>query len=82
MSCSRCVDVRALSGEHLKTDATVGEIMHRLDQVTQVSAESVQLPDQERNAMAQRLEAGRKVRTVVLPAGRLIRFFNEPQAVV
>ena len=53
--CRRGVDRSALSGEHLEADATVGEVMHRIDQVTQVSAEPVQLPNQERVTMTQRL---------------------------
>ena len=31
--CSRRVDRRALTGEHLETDTAISEVMHRIDEV-------------------------------------------------
>ena len=46
--------------------------MNRIDQMTLVSAEPVQLPDQERVPMTQRLQTGRQVWPVVLLDGCLV----------
>ena len=43
--------------------------MHRVDQVPQVAAEAVELPDDQRIALAQRLQAGGQAGPVVPLAG-------------
>lgn len=70
--CGRGVDRCALAGEHLVADVAVGEVVHRIDQVAQVSAKPVKLPDYERVAPAQRFQAGRQVWAVVLLAGGMV----------
>jgi hypothetical protein len=51
------VDRRALAGENLQPDAASGQIVDCVDEVVQVAAEPVELPDDERVAIAERLQA-------------------------
>ena len=45
---SRGVHCCTFAGEHLETDAAVGQVMHGVDEVAQVSAQSVEFPYQDR----------------------------------
>lgn len=53
------------TSEHPEADAAVGEVMHGVDQVEQVSTESVKFPHHERVALSERLQSGRQVRPVI-----------------
>ena len=44
------VDGGALTGEDFQTDTPLGEVMDRVDQMPEIAAETVELPDQERVA--------------------------------
>jgi len=63
------VDRRTLAGQHLEADTSSREVVHQVDEIAQVAAEPVQLPDHEGIALAQRLAAGGKARPVIPPAG-------------
>jgi hypothetical protein len=45
-----------LPGEHFEAHATRGEIMHGVDEVTQIASELVELPHDQRIARAQHFE--------------------------
>src|SRR3712207_9321616 len=48
---------RSLTRKDAQADAAIAEILHRVDEMSQVTAEPVELPDHEDIALAQRLEA-------------------------
>jgi len=62
----RGVDRCSLAREHFEPHATVCDVMDRVDQVAQVSTESVEFPYQESIALPERLQARRQVRAVIL----------------
>ena len=66
------VDGRSLAGEDFASDASFGEVVDDVDQVAQVPAYPVQFPDYEGVAVAQGLEAGRQLRSVLLPGGTVV----------
>src|SRR3954452_2841461 len=68
----RGVELGALTSQDAQADAAVAEILHRVDEMSQVTAEPVELPDHEDIALAQRLEARRKPRPVVTLSGGLV----------
>src|ERR1019366_3035800 len=63
------VDVRPLPGQHPEADAARGEVMDRVHEGAQVAPEPVELPDDERVALAQRLETRREAGPIVASAG-------------
>ena len=63
------VDRGTMPGQHLEADAACGRVMHRIDRVPQVTDQAVELPDDERIAIPQRLEAGGQAGPVVPLAG-------------
>lgn len=50
----RSVDGRAVACQHFQPDAAFGQVVHRVDQVTQVAPEAVQLPHNQRVTWPQR----------------------------
>lgn len=50
---SRGVDRGALTGEHLQSDAALGQFVNGVDQVAQIATQPVQLPDHQRVPFAQ-----------------------------
>src|SRR5512135_2674437 len=66
------VDRGSLAGEHLQADPTGGQLVHRVDQVAEVPAQPVELPDDQRVALAQRLQARRQAGAIVATAGRRV----------
>ena len=63
------VDLRALAGEHPQAHAAGGQVLHGVDQVGEVAAEAVELPDDERVVPAQSAQAVVESRPVVEYAG-------------
>ena len=63
------VDAGPVPGQHLEADAACGQVMHRVDQVPQIAAQPVELPDDQRIALPQRLEAGGQAGPVIPLAG-------------
>ena len=51
------VDRRSISGEYLEADASGCQGIHRVDQVAQIAAQTVEFPNQETISLPQRLEA-------------------------
>jgi len=49
-----------VTGQDLQTHAPGGQVVHRVDQVAQVATQTIQLPQDQGVALAQRLEAGRQ----------------------
>ena len=66
----RGVDLRALAGEHAQAHAAARQVVHGVDQVGEVPAESVELPDDEHVVLPQGPQAAVEPRTVVPDAGR------------
>ena len=64
------VDLRALSGEHPLAHAADRQVLHGVDQVGEVAAEAVELPDDEHAALPQGAHAAVESRSVVAYAGR------------
>ncbi len=52
-------------GEHLESNARFRQVVHRVDQVPQVAAQAVELPDDQRVPVAQRLQASGETGPVV-----------------
>jgi hypothetical protein len=65
----RGVDLGSLPRQHPEADVADGEVVHRVDQVPEIPAEAVELPDHERIAFPQRLQAGRQAGSIVAAAG-------------
>ena len=57
-----------MAGQDLEAHAMGRQIVHGIDQMPQVAPEAVELPDDQRIALPQGLEAGRQAGTVVAPA--------------
>jgi hypothetical protein len=66
----RGVDRGALPGEHPQADAACIEVVHDVDEVTQVAAESIEFPDDEGVAGPQRFETCVEAGPVVFLAAR------------
>jgi hypothetical protein len=66
------VDVCPLTGEHFETDPPVGEVLRGIDEVAEVPAEPVELPDEQDVPLSQGFEAGQQPRPVVALAGCLV----------
>ena len=64
------VDLRALPGEHPQAHAAGRQVLHGVDQVGEVSAEAVELPDNEHVARPERAHAAVEPRPVVADTGR------------
>ena len=64
-----CVDLRALTGEHPQAHASGGEVLHGVDQMGEIAAETVELPDHEHVALPQSAQATVKSRPVVAYPG-------------
>ena len=62
------VDRRAFASQHLEADATLRQVADCVDEVAQITAEPVELPDDERVVAAQRLQAGIEAGPLVEPA--------------
>jgi len=65
----RGVDLRAGAGQHLQPNTACAQILDRVDQVTQVAAQSVKLPEHQRVARLDRLQAGGQAGTGVVATG-------------
>ena len=63
------VDLRALAGEHPQAHLASRQVLHGVDQMGQVTAEAVELPDDEHVALAQEAQAAVEPRPVVAEAG-------------
>ena len=59
-----------MPGQHAKTDVARCEIMHDVDQVAEIAPEPVELPDDERVAVAESLQACIEIRSVIELAAR------------
>src|SRR3954452_21427291 len=67
------VDLGALTSQDAQADAGVAEILPRIDEMSQVTAEPVELPDHEDIALTQRLEAcGKPWPVVTLSRGVIL----------
>ena len=65
--------VKPVAGQHLEADAACGQVVHGVDQVAEVTAQPVELPDHERIALPQRLEAGGQAGPVIaFPGGGVL----------
>ena len=64
------VDLRALPGEHPQAHAAGRQVLHGVDQVGEIAAEAVELPDDEHVARPERAHAAVESRAVVADAGR------------
>ena len=64
------VDLRALPGEHPQAHAAGRQVLHGVDQVGEVAAEAVELPDDEHVARPERAHTAVESRAVVADAGR------------
>jgi len=60
------VDLRAGTGQHLQPDTARPEILRRRHEVTQIATEPVELPDDERVAWLERLQAGGEARPDIM----------------
>ena len=65
----RGVDLRPLAGEHPQAHAAGGQVLHGVDQMGEVAAEAVELPDDEHVALPQGAQAAVESRPVVAYAG-------------
>ena len=63
------VDLRALPGEHPQAHAAGRQVLHGVDQVGEIAAEAVELPDDEHVARPERAQAAVESRAVVADAG-------------
>ena len=70
--CGRGVNGRTLTCKNFETDTAVSQIMNGVNQVTEVTAEPVDLPNQVSVPLTECLQAGRQVRAVVFTARRLV----------
>ena len=66
------VDRGALAGEHLQAHAAGGKVVHGVDQVAQVAAQTIELPQDQEVALAQCLQARRQPGAVVAAPRRLV----------
>ena len=56
LTARKCgVDAGAAPGQHLEANATCCEVMHRVDQVPQIAAKPVQLPNETDRGLKERL---------------------------
>jgi hypothetical protein len=65
----RGVDRRAVAGEHLETDAAHAEVVNDIDEVAQVAAQPIELPNDQGVPTAQGLEGGIESRPRIEAAG-------------
>ena len=72
----RGVDLRALAGEHPQAHAAGRQVLHGVDQVGEVPAEAVELPDDEHVALS-RVVCGRGRDPTLSPPGVPTRFLQE-----
>ncbi len=61
-----------MAGEDLQPDAAAGQVVDGVDQVVQVAAEPVELPDDERVPVPERFEAGGETGAVVVASGGVV----------
>ena len=66
------VDRSTLTCEDFQADVASSEVVDGVDQVVQVSAKPVELPDHERVTVAKRFQALGQARAVIAPPGRLV----------
>src|SRR5208337_85596 len=64
----RRVDLRTGAGQNLQPDAPGAQVLDRVDQVTQVAPEPVELPEHQRVAGLDRLQAGCQSRAGIVAA--------------
>jgi hypothetical protein len=64
------VDRRTLTGENLQADTAGSEVVDCVDQVVQIPAKPIQLPDHERVTGAKRFQARGQAGAVIAPTGR------------
>jgi hypothetical protein len=57
-----------MARQHLEAYTTVSEVVQSIDQAAEIPSQPVQLPDVERVALPQRLQASRKPRPIVAAA--------------
>src|ERR1700679_3412821 len=65
----RGVDRRAVAGEHLETDVARAEVVNGIDEVAQVAAQPIELPNDQGVPTAQGLEGGIESRPRIEAAG-------------
>ena len=68
----RRIDLRARAGQHLQPDAPGAQVLDRVDQVTQIAPELVELPEDQRVAGLDRLQAGGQPRAGIVAARRQV----------
>jgi hypothetical protein len=68
----RCIDLCTGAGQHLQPDTPGAQILDRVDQVTQVAPQPVELPEHQRVAGLHRLQAGNQPGAGIVTAGRLV----------
>ena len=68
----RGVDIGALPGQDAKANPAFHQIMDGVDEVTEVTAEAIELPDDESITLAQCPEAGLQTGPIIFLARRLI----------
>ena len=71
-SSGRRVDGRTVAAQQLETDATPSQIVHGVDQMAQITAEPIELPHDQRVALAQRLDAALPCRAPLARARHLL----------
>ena len=67
--CGGGIDLRALTREHPQTHAAGGEVLHGVDQMGEVTAETVEFPDHEHVGLPQGAQAAVDSGPVVAYAG-------------
>jgi hypothetical protein len=58
----RCIDRRATPAQHFETNAALRQIIHRVDQVPKITAQSIELPHYQRITLLQSFEREGKAR--------------------
>ena len=61
-----------MAREHPEPDLALHQVVDRIDEMAEVAAKTVELPDDQRDAIAQRLEARVETGAVIFFARRLI----------
>src|SRR5512135_2833747 len=66
------INLGALTREHFEADAALGEILRRIDQMPEITAEAIKLPDHQHIALTKRLQTCLKIGPVVALAGGFV----------
>jgi hypothetical protein len=66
------INIGAFPGKHFESDTPLRKIVDRIDQVAQITAEPVELPDHKNITLPERLHTCVKARSLITFSGRLI----------